>query len=134
MLLLIGLVEKSISNATFIIDKYHVPVLIALFTSLYKVTLNTEMVINIEKISRFSRCALRPALGAILRDIRVKILGILQCRALCTTLLYVCHCCYLIILHLLESKLTKKRPIMGLKKDTLIVMLLGTMKHFLLYF
>ena len=28
-----------------------------------------EMVIHSEKISRFSRCALRPALGAILKDI-----------------------------------------------------------------
>ena len=31
----IGLVKKSTSNATFIIGKYHVPVLIVLFTSLY---------------------------------------------------------------------------------------------------
>ena len=30
-----GLVEKSISNGTFTIGKYHVPVVIALFTSLY---------------------------------------------------------------------------------------------------
>ena len=38
-------------------------------------------------ISRFSRCALRPALGAFLRDIGGKIAGIPQCRALGTTLL-----------------------------------------------
>ena len=37
-------------------------------------------------ISRFSGCALRPALGAFLRDIGGKIAGIPQCRALGTTL------------------------------------------------
>ena len=35
LLLCVRLVEKSISNGTFIITKYHMPVLIALFTSLY---------------------------------------------------------------------------------------------------
>ena len=45
-----------------------------------------EMVINSEKISRFSRCALRPTLGSFLRDINSKIWGISQCRAICTTL------------------------------------------------
>ena len=35
-------------------------------------------------ISRFSRCALRPALGAFLRDMGGKIAGIPQCRALGT--------------------------------------------------
>ena len=39
-----------------------------------------------KKISRFSRCALRPALGAILRDIGGKIAGISQCLALGTPL------------------------------------------------
>ena len=34
-----------------------------------------EMVINREKISRFSRCALRPALDAFLRDIGGTIAG-----------------------------------------------------------
>ena len=58
----------------------------ALLTSLYKVTLNTEIEENSEKISRFSRCALRPALGVFLRDIGAKIAGIPQCRALGTTL------------------------------------------------
>ena len=58
----------------------------ALFTSLYKVTLNTEIVENSEKISRFSRCALKPALGAFLRDIGGKIAGIPQCSTLGTTL------------------------------------------------
>ena len=38
-------------------------------------------------ISIFSRCALRPALGAFLRDMGSKIAGIPQCRALGTTLL-----------------------------------------------
>ena len=65
-------------------NKYHVPVLIALFTSLYLVALDTEMILNSEKISRFSRCGLRPALGAILRDIGIKISRIQQCRALGT--------------------------------------------------
>ena len=37
-------------------------------------------------ISRFSRWALRPALGAFLRDIGGKIAVIPQCRALGTTL------------------------------------------------
>ena len=45
------------------------------------------MVIQSEKISRFSRCALRPMLGAILRDIGCKIAGIPQCRTIGTTLL-----------------------------------------------
>ena len=49
------------------------PVLVALFNFLYYVTLNTEMVVNSEKISRFLRCALRPKLGAFLRDIGGKI-------------------------------------------------------------
>ena len=63
-LLCIGLVEKSISNGKFIIGKYHVPVLnCTIYFPLNKVTLNTEMVINSEKIKRFSRCALRPGLG-----------------------------------------------------------------------
>ena len=47
-----------------------------------------EMIINSEKISRFLRCALRTALGA-LKDIGGKIVGIPQCSALGTTLLYV---------------------------------------------
>ena len=42
-----------------------------------------------KKISRFSMCALRPTLGAFLRDIGGKIAGIPQCRALGTTLDYV---------------------------------------------
>ena len=40
-------------------------------------------------ISRFSRCALRPALGTFLRDMGGKIAGIPQCRTLGTTLLLV---------------------------------------------
>ena len=43
--------------------------------------------VNSEKISRFSRCSLRPALGAFLRDMGGKIAGTRQCRALVTTLL-----------------------------------------------
>ena len=39
-----------------------------------------EMVINREKISRFSRCALRQALDAFLRDIGCKIAGIPPCK------------------------------------------------------
>ena len=39
-----------------------------------------------QKKSRFSGCALRPALDAFLRDIGSKIAGIPQCRALGTTL------------------------------------------------
>ena len=45
-----------------------------------------EKVINREKISRFSSCALRPTLGAFLRDISSKIAEIQQCSALGTTL------------------------------------------------
>ena len=45
-----------------------------------------EMVINCEKISRFSRCALSSALGEFLRVIGGKIAGIPQCLALGTTL------------------------------------------------
>ena len=44
------------------------------------------MVINSEKISRFLRCALRPALDAFLRDIGGKIMRIRQCCALDTAL------------------------------------------------
>ena len=44
------------------------------------------MVINSEKISKFSRCAHRPALDAFLRDIGGKIARIPQCHALGTTL------------------------------------------------
>ena len=53
-------------------------------------------------ISRFSRYALRPALGAFLRDMGGKIAGIPQCRALGTTLspyisiLYSIMLCWLI--------------------------------------
>ena len=46
-----------------------------------------EMVINSEKISRFSRCHLRPGLCVFLRDIGGKIAGISQCRPVGTTLL-----------------------------------------------
>ena len=44
------------------------------------------MVTNSEKITRFSRCVLRPWLGVFLRDIDGKTAGIPQCRTLGTTL------------------------------------------------
>ena len=44
------------------------------------------MVVNSENISRFSRCALRPVLGAFLRGIGGKIAEIPQRCALGTTL------------------------------------------------
>ena len=50
------------------------------------------MVINSKKISRFSRCALRPTLCAFLREIGCKTPGILQCQALSTTLAYSVLC------------------------------------------
>ena len=81
----IGLVEKSLSNATFIIGKYHVHSLNCAIVPLLGYTKYGNGNKR-RKISRFSRCALRPVLGAFLRDIGGKILGILHCLAMGTTL------------------------------------------------
>ena len=80
----LGLVEKSISNATFIIIK-HVQSKLLPFTGLRlirKPDLNSK-----NSAFDFWGHARMPALGAFLRDICGKIAGIPQCCALGTTLL-----------------------------------------------
>ena len=72
---------------TFIISKCHV---LSLNCTIYFPLLGYTKYgngLNSEKISRFSRCALRPVLGGFLRDVGGKIAEIPQYWALGTTLL-----------------------------------------------